>query len=66
MKISTEKIRRKAYELWEARGCPAGSSEQDWYRAEAQLQEAAAPSTDAGDQDRKGGERIRYGLRDFR
>jgi len=26
-----------AYELWQARGCPQGSPEEDWYRAVEQL-----------------------------
>ena len=29
-----------AYELWVERGCPDGSPEEDWYRAERQLAEA--------------------------
>lgn len=32
-----EEIAVRAYELWEARGCPEGSSEEDWFTAEAQL-----------------------------
>jgi Protein of unknown function (DUF2934) len=31
-----------AYQLWRARGCPEGNSEQDWLEAERQL--AAAPA----------------------
>jgi Protein of unknown function (DUF2934) len=31
----TEKL---AYEFWEGRGRPLGSSEEDWFRAERQLQ----------------------------
>jgi len=26
-----------AYEFWEKRGCPDGSSEEDWFRAEQEL-----------------------------
>lgn len=26
-----------AYEFWRARGCPEGSSEEDWFLAEEQL-----------------------------
>jgi hypothetical protein len=37
-----EDIAKLAYALWQARGCPDGSSEQDWLRAEAEL--TAAPS----------------------
>ena len=32
-----EKISRLAYSHWEARGCPIGSPEEDWYRAEREL-----------------------------
>jgi hypothetical protein len=31
-----------AYQLWQARGCPQGSAEQDWLEAEMQL-DAAPP-----------------------
>ena len=31
-----------AYALWEARGCPVGSPEQDWFRAEAELKAASS------------------------
>jgi hypothetical protein len=29
-----------AYHLWQARGCPEGSAEQDWLNAEKQLKSA--------------------------
>ncbi len=32
-----EDIAVRAYELWEARGCPFGSPEEDWYRAAHEL-----------------------------
>lgn len=32
-----EAIAKRAYELWLERGCPEGSAELDWYRAEAEL-----------------------------
>jgi len=35
--ITNEKIQQLAYSLWEQRGCPEGSSEQDWIDAEAQV-----------------------------
>ncbi len=41
-----EEIARLAYFYWEARGCPIGSPEEDWYRAELYLRQpiaAAAP-----------------------
>jgi hypothetical protein len=36
-------IREKAFELWMARGCPAGSAERDWLDAEQLLIEANTP-----------------------
>ena len=30
-------IARRAYEIWESRGCPAGSGVEDWLIAEAEL-----------------------------
>ncbi len=39
---SHDQIAVKAFELWQARGCPDGSAEQDWLQAEAELQEEAA------------------------
>lgn len=36
-------IRELAYQLWVARGCPEGNSDQDWLEAESQLS-AAEPT----------------------
>ena len=35
-------IAARAYELWQRRGCPQDSAEQDWIEAEAQLRREAA------------------------
>jgi len=35
--VGHEDIARLAYSCWEARGCPYGSPEEDWLRAEAEL-----------------------------
>jgi len=32
-----DQIERRAYRLWEARGCPIDSPEIDWLRAEMEL-----------------------------
>ena len=32
-----EEIALRAHRLWEARGCPIGSPEEDWLRAEEEL-----------------------------
>jgi hypothetical protein len=32
-----DKIRERAYELYESRGCEPGQDEQDWLRAEREL-----------------------------
>lgn len=39
--IEREEIARLAHAYWEARGCPHGSPEEDWLRAEKDLQRAA-------------------------
>ncbi len=36
-KVSQEDIARRAYELWQARGCPQGDGSKDWEAAEAEL-----------------------------
>jgi hypothetical protein len=32
-----EQIASLAYQLWQQRGCPEGSPEEDWFRAEQEL-----------------------------
>ena len=32
-----EEIARRAYEIWQARGCPPGDGSEDWRAAEAEL-----------------------------
>ena len=39
---AANEIATLAYQLWEARGCPEGSPEEDWLRAERQLAAASA------------------------
>ena len=36
-KATAEEIARLAYHYWQARGCPGGSPEEDWFRAEHDL-----------------------------
>ena len=36
-KIEEQDIAVRAYQLWEERGCPAGSDQQDWFQAEKEL-----------------------------
>ena len=33
-----QEIATLAYEFWQTRGCPDGSPEEDWFRAERELQ----------------------------
>ena len=40
---SADKIREKAYELWEARGRPDGTPGEDWLKAETLLRSAQHP-----------------------
>ena len=34
---SQQEITALAYELWQARGCPEGTPEEDWFRAEEEI-----------------------------
>lgn len=38
-------VRQLAYSYWQARGCPYGSAEEDWFRAEHQLNSSAVPNS---------------------
>ncbi|MDQ2843121.1 MAG: DUF2934 domain-containing protein [Acidobacteriota bacterium] len=38
-------IAKLAYALWQQRGCPGGSSEQDWVEAEGQLRQDSQVKT---------------------
>ena len=38
VEIETDQIALLAYSYWEARGCQGGSPEEDWLRAQRQLQ----------------------------
>lgn len=35
-----EIIARRAYHIWETRGCPAGTATEDWLQAEAEMLQA--------------------------
>ena len=35
--VRQDEIARRAYEIWQNRGCPAGDGSQDWRAAEAEL-----------------------------
>ncbi len=37
--VSDEEIARRAYEIWQARGCPPGDGSDDWNAARAELQD---------------------------
>lgn len=36
-RVSQDEIARRAYEIWQARGCPPGDGHEDWEAAEAEL-----------------------------
>ena len=36
--LDSEEVARLAFSYWESRGCRGGSPEEDWYRAEKELQ----------------------------
>jgi hypothetical protein len=35
--VTQEEIARRAYEIWQSRGCPQGDGSDDWQAAEAEL-----------------------------
>lgn len=35
--ISDDEIARRAYEIWQSRGCPPGNGQEDWDAAKADL-----------------------------
>jgi hypothetical protein len=35
--VTKEEIAQRAYEIWQARGCPASDGRDDWKAAEAEL-----------------------------
>jgi hypothetical protein len=35
--VTEEAIAQRAYELWEARGCPESNGDEDWQSAQAEL-----------------------------
>ena len=42
--VSESAIAALAYQLWQQRGCPIGSDQQDWFRAEEDLKKLAKGS----------------------
>jgi Protein of unknown function (DUF2934) len=42
--LTQQEIASIAYTIWQERGCPLGSAEQDWLEAERRLQTASAKS----------------------
>jgi len=39
---SDEEIARRAYDLWERRGRPMGSPDEDWYQAKEQFKDGSS------------------------
>jgi len=37
--VDPETIGAMAYQFWLQRGCPVGTDQEDWYRAEAELKD---------------------------
>ena len=42
MSTSHKSIAERAYELWQQRGCPDGTAEQDWFEAKHLTEQSAA------------------------
>lgn len=45
---SREEIERRAYEIYEERGCEDGHADDDWFAAERELSERLAAEPDSG------------------
>jgi Protein of unknown function (DUF2934) len=45
--LTHDEIAAHAYRCWHERGCPEGSPEEDWHRAERELRERRTPKTAA-------------------
>lgn len=45
--IEESAIAARAYEIWHERGCPIGSDQQDWFRAEQELKDRTNEQTSA-------------------
>jgi hypothetical protein len=43
--VSENAITALAYQLWQNRGCPIGSEQEDWFRAEEDLKKLAGVPT---------------------
>jgi hypothetical protein len=43
-----QQIAHLAYQFWLERGCPVGSSHEDWFRAERALQSSRVEDVEAG------------------
>ena len=41
-----DQVAELAYTLWESRGCPIGSPEEDWFKAEQELASKAGLAND--------------------
>ena len=39
--ISETAVAERAHQLWQARGCPNGSDQEDWFQAEKELKQKA-------------------------
>jgi regulation of enolase protein 1 (concanavalin A-like superfamily) len=45
--VTEAEISARAYELWHERGCPIGSAEEDWFKAEFELRGGRAKTSRA-------------------
>ncbi len=45
--VGRQMVEAMAYQFWLQRGCPIGSDQQDWYRAEAELKDKNQANTRA-------------------
>jgi Protein of unknown function (DUF2934) len=50
--VDESSIAARAYQLWQARGCPTGSDQEDWFQAEEELSSRTAQGPKAPSQRR--------------
>jgi len=46
-RVNEIEIAARAYEIWQSRGCPSGSAEEDWFQAERELKTQQTKSSSA-------------------
>lgn len=46
-RVSENEVAVRAYELWQSRGCPIGSADEDWFQAEREVRSRRTKTSSA-------------------